>query len=236
MKKSTDGSRPPVSITMNASQRPAGDRGMAVDMAGTALSRPAASDGVLSIRRSRRVTRWRPRFGRMTIRSGWTTTRRWRWIRRRRPRPSRRRSAARRGCCIPTSWGPATPRRSCGSGGLRRAGRCRSPRRLRPRCSRRGHTADAAADGRADVRGPRLTDLPIGLWAGLGGVFCLAAIMAVVQFSRPPPQTAGTDDPGRRAFGVRRQTAASASSRGISERDDDPLRAAGRQRCHAVAA
>jgi curved DNA-binding protein CbpA len=68
-------------------------------------------------------------------------------------------------------------------------------------------------------RGPRLTDLPITLWAGLGGVFCLAAIMAAVQFSRPPPQTA-----------------ASASSRGINERDGDPLRAAGQQRCHAVAA
>ena len=40
-------------------------------------------------------------------------------------------------------------------------------------------------------RGPRLTDLPITLWAGLGGVFCLAAIMAAVQFSRPPPQTQG---------------------------------------------
>ena len=43
MKKSTDGSKPPVSITMNASQRPAWDREMAVDMVGTALSCPAAS-------------------------------------------------------------------------------------------------------------------------------------------------------------------------------------------------
>jgi DnaJ domain len=34
-------------------------------------------------------------------------------------------------------------------------------------------------------RGPRLSDLPIGLWAGLGGLFCLAAVMAVVQFNRP---------------------------------------------------
>jgi hypothetical protein len=33
MKKSTDGSRPPMTRTMNASQRPAGDRGMAVDVA-----------------------------------------------------------------------------------------------------------------------------------------------------------------------------------------------------------
>jgi hypothetical protein len=33
--------------------------------------------------------------------------------------------------------------------------------------------------------GPRLSDLPIGLWAGLGCLFCLAAVMAVVQFNRP---------------------------------------------------
>jgi DnaJ domain len=37
------------------------------------------------------------------------------------------------------------------------------------------------------VRGPRLSDLPIALWAGLGGVTCLAAVMAVQQFSRPVP-------------------------------------------------
>jgi DnaJ domain len=39
-------------------------------------------------------------------------------------------------------------------------------------------------------RGPRLSDLPIGLWAGLGGLFCVAAVMAVVQFigtASPPP-------------------------------------------------
>ncbi len=33
--------------------------------------------------------------------------------------------------------------------------------------------------------GPRLADLPLGLLAGLGGVFCLAAIMAVIQLSHP---------------------------------------------------
>ena len=43
MKKSTDGSSPPVSITANASQRPAWDREMAVEMVGTALSCPAAT-------------------------------------------------------------------------------------------------------------------------------------------------------------------------------------------------
>lgn len=36
------------------------------------------------------------------------------------------------------------------------------------------------------TRGPRLSDLPITLWAGLGGVFCLAAVMATVQFNRSP--------------------------------------------------
>ena len=34
---------------------------------------------------------------------------------------------------------------------------------------------------------PRLSDLPIALWAGLGGVFCVAAVMVVVQFNRPHP-------------------------------------------------
>ena len=39
-------------------------------------------------------------------------------------------------------------------------------------------------------RGRRLSDLPIVLWAGLGGLFCVAAVMAMVQFnrSRPAPQ------------------------------------------------
>jgi hypothetical protein len=41
MKKSTDGSRPPASMTTNASHRPACDRLVAVDLAGTALSCPA---------------------------------------------------------------------------------------------------------------------------------------------------------------------------------------------------
>ncbi len=37
------------------------------------------------------------------------------------------------------------------------------------------------------TRGPRLSDLPVALWAGLGGLFCLAAVMAVFQLTRPPP-------------------------------------------------
>src|SRR5690242_20716936 len=34
--------------------------------------------------------------------------------------------------------------------------------------------------------GPRLADLPFGLLAGLGAVFCIAAVMAVIQLSHPP--------------------------------------------------
>jgi hypothetical protein len=54
--------------------------------------------------------------------------------------------------------------------------------------------AGAAASSAADpavaepvVRGPRFSDLPIALWAGLGGVFCIAAMMAAVQLTRPLP-------------------------------------------------
>jgi hypothetical protein len=36
-------------------------------------------------------------------------------------------------------------------------------------------------------RGPRLSDLPVAAWAGLGGLLCLTLIMAVVQFIRPSP-------------------------------------------------
>jgi len=39
----------------------------------------------------------------------------------------------------------------------------------------------------AAARGPRLSDLPWVVWAGLAGLFCLAAVMAVLQFSRAPP-------------------------------------------------
>ena len=72
-----------------------------------------------------------------------------------------------------------------GEAGLRRAGRCRSPRRLRPRCRRALAMPQPLDQSQAPARGPRLSDLPIALWAGLGGLFCLAAVMAVVQFNRP---------------------------------------------------
>ncbi len=50
----------------------------------------------------------------------------------------------------------------------------------------------------ARMRWPRLADLPIGLWAGLGGVLCLAAVMAVVQSNRPHPgpRTSTAQPPG----------------------------------------
>jgi hypothetical protein len=44
--------------------------------------------------------------------------------------------------------------------------------------------------GRPASLGPRLSDLPIALWAGVGGLFCLAAVMTIVpivQLTRPPP-------------------------------------------------
>jgi hypothetical protein len=37
------------------------------------------------------------------------------------------------------------------------------------------------------TRGPRLSDLPIALWAGLGSVAFIATVMALVQFTRAPP-------------------------------------------------
>src|SRR3954447_394200 len=37
------------------------------------------------------------------------------------------------------------------------------------------------------TRGPRLSDLPVTVWAALGGLFCLAAIMAAFQLTRRPP-------------------------------------------------
>lgn len=35
---------------------------------------------------------------------------------------------------------------------------------------------------------PPFSDLPIALWIGVGGLFCLAAAMVVFEFSRPAPQ------------------------------------------------
>src|SRR5690348_7539311 len=40
------------------------------------------------------------------------------------------------------------------------------------------------------TRGPRLADLPVALWASLGGVFLLAVVMAVVQLDHSPPPPA----------------------------------------------
>jgi hypothetical protein len=40
---------------------------------------------------------------------------------------------------------------------------------------------------------PPFSDLPVGLWIGVGGLFCIAAVMAVFEFSRPAPQEAISD-------------------------------------------
>jgi hypothetical protein len=40
---------------------------------------------------------------------------------------------------------------------------------------------------------PRFSDLPLGWWFGIGGLFVFAATMAVLQFSRPGPQAPATD-------------------------------------------
>jgi hypothetical protein len=37
------------------------------------------------------------------------------------------------------------------------------------------------------TRGPRLSDLPIVLWAAVGGLFCLAAVITVINLARPAP-------------------------------------------------
>ena len=46
---------------------------------------------------------------------------------------------------------------------------------------------EASLEEEPGPRLPRLSDLPMALWAGLGGVFCMAAVLAVVQFNRPHP-------------------------------------------------
>ena len=40
---------------------------------------------------------------------------------------------------------------------------------------------------------PPFSDLPIALWIGVGGLFCIAAAMAVFEFSRPAPQEVVSD-------------------------------------------
>ena len=66
------------------------------------------------------------------------------------------------------------------------------------RAAREAAAGEAVAPPRAAAppatRGPRLSDLPVALWAGLGGVAFIASVMALVQFNRapapPPPQVA----------------------------------------------
>ena len=96
-------------------------------------------------------------------------------------------------------------------------------------CSALAPSVSETAHFEPTPRGPRLSDLPVALWAGIGGVFCLAAIMAMVQFGGPTPHPRG-QYPALRAPGRGGQTAARASSRGIRQWANDPLRGAGERR------
>ena len=84
---------------------------------------------------------------------------------------------------------------------------------------------------------PRLSDLPVALWVGLGGVFCLAAIMAMVQFAGPSPHPQG---PIIRPFAppaaVARPRPTPPPAVSICRWANDPLRAAGERRYRGVAA
>ena len=88
---------------------------------------------------------------------------------------------------------------------------------------------DAPLEEEPGPRLPRLSDLPIALWAGLGGVFCVAVVLAAVQFNRPHPVPL----PPAPAIGLtaRAVPAAAASAARASaydhRRHDHPLRAAG---------
>jgi hypothetical protein len=45
-----------------------------------------------------------------------------------------------------------------------------------------------ATQGRPSTnRGLRIYDVPVALWAGVGGLLCLASIMTIVELTRPPP-------------------------------------------------
>ena len=45
----------------------------------------------------------------------------------------------------------------------------------------------ATQTGLPATRGPRIYDVPIALWAAVGGLLCLASIMTIVELTRPPP-------------------------------------------------
>ncbi len=202
MKKSTDGSRPPVSMTMNASQRPGvrqGD-GRRDGWHGAFLSGGATEE--LSSRRAdvSQGARVRRCGGWPTIPAGLLCS----------ARGGAGGDAGRdHGGVPPQGAGAASGRcrhRRCRGihavkAGLRRAWRRRiaappttAPPR-RPPC--------ATVRKSRQPRGPRLSDLPVAVWAGLGGLFCLAAVMAVVQFGRPPPPPQGPVVAAVRALGAR---------------------------------
>ena len=171
---------------MNASQRPVWDRvsGRRYGWHGAILS--GGDDGVLSSRRADmpqgdgqgRANGGRP--GR-TLRSarggpGGSRTRR-----------SRRRTAARRACCTRTCPGPATPtafiRVKAAYDVLGDAER----RAAYDRSARAGRGSRANRPIEEPPRGPRLSDLPVALWVGLGGSSAWPRIMAVLR-AQPSPQ------------------------------------------------
>lgn len=64
-------------------------------------------------------------------------------------------------------------------------------RRARYDRSARAGAVSPPAVAEQPPRGPRLSDLPVAVWAGLGGIVCLAAIMAVLQLSHHPKPPQG---------------------------------------------
>jgi curved DNA-binding protein CbpA len=61
------------------------------------------------------------------------------------------------------------------------------------RAARAAAMLPAAAPDVSDPvsRWPRLSDLPLAVWVVLGGVVCLATVMALVEFNRSPSIIAG---------------------------------------------
>ena len=103
--------------------------------------------------------------------------------------------AARRVCCIPTWRGPAIPTRSWRSNRpmtpwpTRRCARPMTVRHGSPRSTKwspalsgPGTQADAACSGRY----PRVTDIPVFVWIGLGAVLIVSVVQVVRHLSALP--------------------------------------------------
>ena len=191
MKKSTNGKRPPVSNTMNASHRPAWDWVTAVDMAGTAPSCPTATIGDSAAVRPlchKAADAFRPMMRRMSD--------------------------------DPAGFYARLEVESAASPEAITAAFHRKARVLHPDIVETGNAEAfmwvkeaydvlghaerrAAYDRTARAmalsepiatqtrpsanRGLRIYDVPVALWAGVGGLLCLASIMTIVELTRPPP-------------------------------------------------